>query len=120
MSSVKRIHKRYSLAFKKKVVWEIESGRLLKSEAEKLYGIGGTKTIGNWMKQLGKDHLLSKVVRIETTEEVNRLKELKKENHRLESALAQAHLKIVALEGLVEQANIFYETDIKKNFGTKV
>jgi transposase-like protein len=101
------------------VVSEIESGRLTIAEAQKLYDIGGSQTIPNWIKKFGKTHLLGKVVRIETTDEVNQLKTLEKENHRLESALAQAHLKIVALEGLIEEADSFYDTDIKKNFGMK-
>lgn len=120
MSTRSRITKRYSLSFKKKVVSEIESGRLTVTEAQKLYDIGGTTTISTWMKRLGKNHLLNKVVRIETTDEVSRLKALEKENQRLESALAQAHIKVVSLESVIEEASSFYDADIKKNFGIKV
>lgn len=116
MSSI--IRKRYSLAFKQKVASEIESGRLTMSEAQKLYSIGGSVTIQRWLEALGKDHLIDKVVRVETRDEVCRLKQLEDDNRRLESALARAHLKIVSLETLIEQANRVYQTDLKKNFDT--
>jgi len=53
------------MSFKQKVISEIESGKLSKSEARRIYGISGETTIQNWIKKLGKLHLLNKVVRIE-------------------------------------------------------
>jgi len=47
---------------------------------------------------MGKNHLLNKIVRIELTDEVNMLKQKEKEKRELESAFAQAHLKIMSLE----------------------
>ena len=117
MSSERTI-KRYSLAFKQKVVSEIESGQLTISQAQKLYHITGGITIQNWLKKLGKSHLLNKVIRVETTDEVSRLKELSQLNRQLESALAQAHLKIVALESILDEASRVYGEDIKKKFVT--
>ena len=110
----KRIVKRYSQAFKQKVVCEIETGQLSVRQAQKLYRIGGSDTITNWVKQLGKNHLLAQRVRIETTEEVNRLKELEFDKQELESALAQAHLKIATLESQLCQAEQLCGIDIKK------
>jgi len=100
------------------VVSEIESGQLTVSQAQRLYGITGGVTIPGWLKKLGKLHLLNTVVRIETTDEVNRQKALERQNRQLESALAQAHLKIVALESIIDEANQLYETDLKKKFDT--
>jgi len=113
-----RTVKRYSLAFKQKVVSEIESGQLTISQAQRLYGITGAETIPRWLKKLGKLHLLNTVVRIETTDEVNRLKALEKEKRQLESALAQAHLKIVAMESILAEASQLYGEDLKKKFVT--
>ncbi len=94
MSSQGKAVKRYSLAFQQKVVSEIENGELRIGQAQKLYGITGGSTIQGWLKKLGKSHLLSTVVRIETTDEVSRLKVLAQQNRQLESALAQAHLGV--------------------------
>ena len=120
MSSHSKVIKRYSLAFKHKVISEIESGRLSISEARKLYGITGGQTIQSWLKKMGKNHLINKVVHIQNTDEVNQLKNFKRENQRLESALAQAHLRIVSLESMLEKASDLYGTDLKKKYDIKV
>lgn len=95
---------RYSSAFQQKVVSEIESGELSLPEAQRLYDIRGGQTIQKWIKKRGKNHLLSKVVRIEMKDEKDRVKELEKEKRALESALAHAQLKIIALESTLEVA----------------
>ena len=111
--------KRYSENFKQKVVSEIETGKLTLAQAKKIYDITGCDTIQNWIKKLGKNHLLAKVVRIEMKDETDKLKQLEREKQQLESALAQAHLKIICLESLVESVEEHYKIDVKKNFGTQ-
>jgi transposase-like protein len=115
-----RIIKRYSEAFKHKVVNEIESGQLTIAQATKLYGIGGS-TIHQWLKKLGKNHLLAKVVRIEMANELDRLKALEKEKQALEHALAQAQLKILKLESdlAVTREHFGVDERLKKNSNTK-
>ena len=107
-----RLCKRYSQAFKQQVVSEIESGIYTISQAQHLYRIGSNSTIRNWLRQFGKNHLLSQRVHIQTTEEVNQLKQLASDKQRLESALADAHLKIATLESQLCQA--------EKQFGIKM
>ncbi len=111
---------RYSAAFRQKVVTEIESGKITLAKARKIYDIKGGQTIQNWIKKFGKNHLLSKVVRIEMQDETDKIKELKKQNQLLESALAQAHLKILCQESLIECVEEHYNIDAKKNFGTQL
>jgi len=108
---------KYSLAFKQKVVREIEEEKVSKSEACKLYNIKGGSTIQQWIKKMGKNHLLNKIVRIELTDEINMLKQREKEKRELESALAQAHLKIMSLEKMIEIAGRDYGEDLKKKYG---
>ena len=109
-----RTYYRYSLAFRQKVVSEIESGKLSYSVAQRVYGIKGCGTIPNWVKKLGKNHLLNKVVRVEMKDEKDTIKELQRQKGELESALAQAHLKNIVLEGLIEAAGEYYGADLKK------
>jgi transposase len=111
---------RYSIAFQQKVVSEIESGKLTIAKARKIYDIKGGHTIQSWIKKLGKNHLLSKVVRVEMKDEKDKLKELENQKQQLESALAQAHLKLICLESLIESVEEYYSIDVKKNFGTQV
>lgn len=114
-SQIKRVTHRYSSAFKQKVVREIESGKLSKNSARRLYSIGGSSTIQHWIKKFGKLHLLNKVIRIEMKDEISKLKQLEKEKKELESALARAHIKLLTYESLIEVAEEDLGIDLKKN-----
>lgn len=82
---------RYSQAFKRKVVEELESGRLRsQQEARGRYGIGGADTIPRWLRQFGRTELMARVVRVESMEERDQVKELKHRVKVLEKALADA------------------------------
>lgn len=117
--SEQRILYRYSLAFKQKVISEIESGKLSIAQARKIYDIKGCGTIQNWLKKYGKNHLLNKIVRIEMKDEKDKIKELECQKKELESALAQEHLKNLCLEALLDTVEKHYNIDVKKNFGQK-
>ena len=85
---------RYSEAFKLQVIHELESGRFeSRAQAARTYGIRGKMTIASWARKYGKNHLLGKVVRVESAKEGNELRELRKRVRDLEKALSSAHLK---------------------------
>lgn len=85
---------RYSEAFKLQVLRELEEGRFAtRAEAARTYGIRGAATIEYWARKYGKQHLLGKVIRVETPKEINEARELRKRVRELEKALADAHLK---------------------------
>ena len=117
MSGQPKVIIRYSISFKQKVVREIEEEGLAILAASRRYGIKGGSTISTWIKQFGKNHLLSKIVRIEMKGEQDRNKELEKENKKLKEALADAYLAKECAEKIIELANEEYKTDLKKNFG---
>jgi transposase-like protein len=48
-----RMVNQYSMAFKQKVVREIESSKLSIEDARRLYDIRGHETIQNWIGKLG-------------------------------------------------------------------
>jgi transposase-like protein len=84
---------RYSEAFKLQVLREIEEGRFeTRGAAYRAYGIRGQGTIERWAVKYGKDHLVGKVVRVETAKEVSELKQLRKRVKDLEKALADERL----------------------------
>lgn len=95
---------RYSDAFRRQVVSEIEEGLLPSvSAAQRRYGIKGADTVRRWVVRFGKNALLRKVVRVETTEERDELKKAKERirqlekvvaDERLDQALLRAHLSI--------------------------
>ncbi|MCX6161243.1 MAG: transposase [Ignavibacteriae bacterium] len=109
----------YSRAFRLKVVHEVESGKLNKSQAKELYGIKGESTINCWIRKMGKNHLMNKVVRIELKDEPAKLKELKLHTRVLEKALAEAHLKLMAYESYIEVAEEELGMSLKKKLELK-
>ena len=109
---------RYSQAFKHKVVSEIENGTLTINQARTMYGIGGAHTVQKWFRRLGKAHLLNKVVHIEMKDEHNKVKGLEQEKRALESALAQAQLKIIVLESTIKVLEEEAGVRVKKSIDT--
>lgn len=85
---------RYSEAFKLQVLRELEEGKYSNgTAAARAYGVLGKQaTIKYWARKYGKNHLLGKVVRVETPKEISEVKELRKRVRDLEKALADAHL----------------------------
>jgi transposase len=116
MSGSQRTVIRYSISFKRQIVNEIEEGASI-SLIQRKYGIKGGETIQKWMRKFGKNHLLSKVIKIQTVEERDQLKAMQEEIKRLKTALADAYLEKRCLETLIDEANKLYKTDLKKNFG---
>lgn len=95
-----KVIRRHSEAFKRSVVAEVESGRYTVLEAAAFHQIHFS-TVYLWLKQLGRADSQTRIMRIEMPNERDRFKELEKEKRALESALAQAHMKIILLESTV-------------------
>jgi len=116
---------RYSEAFKLQVLRELEEGRFAtRAAAARTYGIRGSATIEYWARQYGKSHILGKVIRVETPEEVDETRELRKRVRELEKALADAHLKgrfdEAYLRIACRRAGIKDVDDFKKKHATKL
>jgi transposase-like protein len=87
---------RYSEAFKMKVISELESGQFSGvSEARRHYGIRGGSTIQYWLKKYGKNHLRSKVIKVNTPDDRDEVKELRKRIKELEKTLADTQVQSV-------------------------
>lgn len=107
---------RYSIPFKKKVVQEIESGKFHSyAHACRTYGIKGNFTLQRWLKQYGSSSEDLSPTRIVMKSDKDEVKKLAKEKQALESALAQAHLKILMLESAIEVEGIKLKKVKKKD-----
>ena len=84
---------RYSDCFKRAVIEEIEKKGLSIEACRRKYSIGGATTIQKWLKKYGKNHLLNKIVRVETIDEIGELQALKKELKALKEAFAETTLE---------------------------
>ena len=122
---MKKTYIRYSEAFKRHVVKEIEEGKFNSlREAKQKYGIKGEVTINRWLKKYGKEHLLPRKVRIEMPDEQDTIKQLKKKIKQLEKALADAQVGEVInqayFEVLCEQVGITDIEGYKKKLAKKL
>ena len=82
---------RYSEAFKLQVIEQIEEGSYTHTQAARIYGCSQS-TIHGWLKKYGKNHLLNKVVRIQTMDETDRIKQLESQITELKENLADAYV----------------------------
>ena len=118
-----RVQRRYSENFKLKVLSDIESGRLNKTEAIEHYGIA-CPTLYKWIRKYRKFDLYNKVVRIETMEEKDRIKALEKENGRLKQIMADKDVKLLVSDAMLEvlrkQMGFSSVEELKKKYGDKL
>lgn len=109
-----RIVYRYSTAFKKQVIDDIEAGRFgSMSEAREHYGVGGMATIAKWIKRFGRNELLNKVVRVEKPDEKDEIRQLKKRVKQLEQLLGRKEAQKALDDAFLEIAceNLGVEVD---------
>jgi transposase len=96
---------KYSESFKLQVVREIEEGRYSSCKAaQDAYDIRGNGTVHRWARQYGRENLLKRVIRVETTEERDELRRLKNRVRDLERALGDATLDLILERGYVKIA----------------
>jgi transposase-like protein len=96
---------RYSLAFRRQVVADLEEGRFVSIEAARLhYGIGGMQTVKGWLRLFGKNHLIPKVVRVEKPDEKDQIRQLKRQVQELQRVLGKAHVRGVLNEEFLRMA----------------
>lgn len=80
--------KRYSEAFKLKVMEELRDGKWKTvADAAQAYGVSA-QGVRYWMKRFGFEHLNGRIIYVKTTTEIDEIKRLKAENKRLKERLA--------------------------------
>lgn len=109
----KRVEKRYSIAFKRHVVAEYESGEPV-GRLRQRYGIGGDHTIQRWVTQYGREGVRHRLMRIQHPDEHDQVKALEARIAELEAALAQVTLDRLMYQSMVEVAEREYGLDLKK------
>ena len=116
MTKIDRKVIRYSNCFKLQVVEDIETNGLSIEDCRRKYGIRGTSTIQGWLKNFGKHHLLNKVIRVETRDELDELNRLRAENKALKEAYAELALNHKCSEKVIEVADEMFNLDLKKKY----
>lgn len=93
---------------KRKIVEEIESGSVGQCEASRLYGINRTM-LCKWLKQYGRLPHQRQIVEVVMKDEREKIEQL-------QGALADAQLKIMLYEKMMDLASSEYKIDLKKNY----
>ncbi len=112
-----RVLHHYSEAFKRSVVADVEAGRYTVLEAAAAHQVHFSSVYA-WFKKMGRPEIQTRIMRFEMPNERQRIKELEKEKRALESALAQAHMKILLLESTVEVLEEKTGVKVKKKTDT--
>jgi transposase-like protein len=114
--------RRYSEPFKLKILAELSTGKYTKSELGKLYSIAPT-TINEWIRKYERKDLMNTRVKVETKDEITRIKALQKENEQLKKLLLKRDLDQMVEESYLEVAaqKLGYKSvlDLKKKLNTK-
>jgi transposase-like protein len=115
-SRKKRSQRDYTLAFKLKVVEEVEKGILTYKQAQNTYGIQGRSTVLVWLRKHGNlDWTLPKLNSLSTEKEKTPEQRIKE----LEAALAEEQQKTLFLTTAIDIAERQYGMVIKKKYSAK-
>jgi transposase-like protein len=116
-SSQERRYRRFSEAFKRTRVRELEEGRTRISEISKVYEVSDTAVY----KWLGKYSTKSKPERtiVESKSDTSKIIALEKRIAELERLLGQKQIEMEFKEKMIELAEKKYGVDIKKKFAVK-
>jgi transposase-like protein len=98
-----KVIRRYSEPFKLKILEEITTGKLNKNQLGKLYGIAPT-TINEWIRKYNRKDLMNTRVKVETKDEISRIKALQKEIEQLKKLLLKKDLDAMVLDSYLEVA----------------
>ena len=98
-----KVIRRYSEPFKLKILDELSTGKLNKSQLGKLYGINHT-TINEWIRKYNRKDLMNTRIKVETKDEITRIKALQKEIKQLKKLLLKKDLDAMVLDSYLEVA----------------
>jgi len=98
-----KVIRRYSEPFKLKILDELSTVKLNKSQLGKLYGINPT-TINEWIKKYNRKDLMNTRIKVETKDEITRIKALQKEIKQLKKLLLKKDLDAMVLDSYLEVA----------------
>jgi transposase-like protein len=114
--------RRYSDAFKLKILDEFSKGKYSKRDLSRLYGIRAS-TINDWIKKFDRKDLMNTRIIVENADEISRLKLLQKEIEQLKKLSLRKDMELLAndayLEAVAEKLGFKNVAALKKNLNIK-
>lgn len=107
----------FSEAIKKKVVKDIEEGKVTVLAASRELGVS-FQSVYRWLNQYSRHLQSSKRIVVEMQSEAYKTKELEKRIQELEAALGRKQLEVDFLNKMIELGKEELGVDLKKNFST--
>jgi transposase-like protein len=98
-----KVIRRYSEPFKLKILEELTTGKLNKSQLGKLYGINPT-IINEWIRKYNRKDLMNTRIKVETKDEITRIKQLQKEIEQLKKVLLKKDMDSLIDDSYLEVA----------------
>jgi len=112
------VTRRYSEAFKLKILSELSSGKYSKRELGRIYGID-PNTMNVWIKKYDRKDLMNTRIMVENLDEISRIKALQKEIEQLKKLLIKKDIDHLVLDSYLKVAaqNLGYKSieELKKN-----
>lgn len=112
------VTRRYSEAFKLKILTELSTGKYSKRELGRIYGLENS-TINVWIKKYDRKDLMNTRIMIENQDEISRIKAMQKEIEQLKKLLVKKDIDQLVLESYLKVAagNLGYKSveELKKN-----
>lgn len=115
--------RRYRVEEKRRIAFEVSSGKLSLEAAMEHYGITGNRTIPGWIARYAQDYefALSMKKKGKRTSLVDRLNDCDREEFtKMGEELAECKLKLLALETLIDVAEEELGVAIRKKRGAKL
>lgn len=112
------VTRRYSEAFKLKILAELSTGKYSKRELGNIYGID-RNTINVWIKKYDRKDLMNTRIMVENLDEISRIKALQNEIEQLKKLLIKKDIDQLVVESYLKVAaqNLGYKSveELKKN-----
>jgi len=112
MTVDERRRRRFSEGFRREQVALIESGQITVPEVSRLYEVK-QDNIKRWLRRFGKKKLPDKIL-VTSGKEIDKLKELEKENRRLLELIGKQQVQLVYQEGLISLSKARLGDDFEK------
>ncbi len=98
-----KIIKRYSESFKLKILAELSTGKYTKTQLGKLYNVAPS-TMNVWIQKYERKDLMNTRIKVETTDEITRIKALQKEIEQLKKLVLKKDMDQLVDDAYLEVA----------------
>jgi len=112
MTVEERRRRRFSKEFRKEQVQLMESGKITIHEVSRLYEVK-VQSVQRWLDRFGTKEYPPQII-ISSSKEINRLKDLEKENRRLKEIIGNQQLELEIQKGLLHIATENEQKDFEK------